>query len=300
MGYSQIAVKHGDCGDGGENLIRIADKKMPGPMKAPGSFEELDMTVLDRAVRRKKSFDFCAKRRREIVLHARHVGAADTEDFSRWLIAWVWHNRKAKDQIWSVMNAARNMGREITEAEASEITEEASITRRHLSADNLARFLGVTFEQRQRLGLTTIGSVNVKKGARRELRRRNNRLAKEAKRRAKGMRPRVEYEGNSLSATKPWKAMNMCRRTWERHRNKARVASPGTPSFLPSEDTPATPGGSERDCADFPLPVLHGRASLAEVQISEGVAAPLKGKGTYVSRRRPRWLLTYMRHFRWN
>jgi hypothetical protein len=197
--------------------------------------------------RQRKNFDFTAKRRREIVLHARYVGAADTEDFSRWLIAWVWHNRKAKDQIWSVMNAARNMGREITEAEASEITEEASITRRHLSADNLARFLGVTFEQRQRLGLTTIGSVNVKKGARRELRRRNNRLAKEAKRRAKGMRPRVEYEGNSLSATKPWKAMNMCRRTWERHRNKARVASPGTPSFLPSEDTPATPGGSERD-----------------------------------------------------
>jgi hypothetical protein len=121
--------------------------------------------------RRKGNFDFCAKRRSEIVLHARLVGAADTEDLDRWLIAWVWHNRRAADQIWSVMNAARNMGREITGAEASAITEEASITRKHLSADNLAKFLGVTFEQRQRLGLTTIGSVNVKKRARKELRK---------------------------------------------------------------------------------------------------------------------------------
>jgi hypothetical protein len=220
--------------------------------------------VSGRQSRRKhyRGFDFAAKRRREIVLHARYVGAADTEDLSRWLIAWVWHNRKAKDQIWSVMECARNMGRKITDAESSVVTEEASFTRRHLSADNLARFLGVTFEQRQRLGLTTIGSVNVKKVARRELRRRNNRLAKEAKRRAKGMRPRAEYEANSLSATKPWETMNMSRRTWERHRNKARdpsVASVGTPSLINSEDTLATASVAER---------VKGT--------SEGAAAPLK------------------------
>ena len=109
--------------------------------------------------RRNSNFDFAAKRRREIVLHARHVGAAQTDDFDRWLIAWVWHNCKAKDQIGSVMEAAKRMGGTVTEAEASAITEEASITRNHPSADNLARFLGVTYEQRQKLGLTTIGSV---------------------------------------------------------------------------------------------------------------------------------------------
>src|SRR5262249_14900551 len=91
--------------------------------------------------RRNQNFSFTAKRRREIVLHARYVGAAETEDFSRWLIAWVWHNRNAKDQIWSAMECAKNMGCKNTEAEASTITEEASITRKHLLADNLARFL---------------------------------------------------------------------------------------------------------------------------------------------------------------
>src|SRR5262249_32840229 len=149
------------------------------------------MRIRARRRRRNSNFDFCAKRRREIVLHARHVDAAQTEDFDRWLIAWAWHNRKAKDQIWSVMEAAKRMGGKITEAEASAITEEASITRKHLTADNLARFLGVTYDQRQALRLTTIGSVDVKKRARKELRR--DRVAKEAKRRALGMRPQSEF-----------------------------------------------------------------------------------------------------------
>jgi hypothetical protein len=186
--------------------------------------------------RGRRNFDFPAKRRREIVLHGRYVGAAQTEDFSRWLIAWVWHNPKAKDQIWSVMECAKNIGRRITEAEASEITEEASITRKHLAADNLARFLGVTYAQRQALRLTTIGSVNVGKRARKEMRKRRDRLAKERKRRERGARPHSE----SLSATKPWEAMKMSRRTWYRQRTKGVLGTSGTVSsaaiFLSSDD----------------------------------------------------------------
>src|SRR5262245_24793173 len=60
--------------------------------------------------RQRKNFDLTAKRRREIVLHARHVDAMDTEDRRRWLIAWVWHNTNAKDLIWSVMECAKSMG----------------------------------------------------------------------------------------------------------------------------------------------------------------------------------------------
>src|SRR5262245_40100444 len=145
--------------------------------------------VTSRQARRKSNpFDICAKRKREILLHACLVGAADSEDFSRWLIAWIWHNSKATDQIWAVMEAAKRMGGKITEAEASDLTEEASITRKHLSADNLARWLGVTYEQRQKLGLTTIGSTNVKKRARLELRKRRWRLNAERRRRGLGMR----------------------------------------------------------------------------------------------------------------
>jgi hypothetical protein len=199
------------------------------------------MPVSPRLRRRNGNFDLAAKRRREIVLHARHVGAAETEDFSRWLIAWVWHNRSAKDQIWSVMECAKNMGGKVTEAGASAITEEASITRKHLTAGNLARFLGVTYDQRQALRLTTIGSVNVKKRARKELRKRRDRIAKEQKRRALGMRKQSE----SLSATKPWEKLGMSRAAWYR-RNKPRSSGETTLSaaiFLSSEDRPVSPEG---------------------------------------------------------
>jgi hypothetical protein len=190
--------------------------------------------------RRGKNFDFHAKRRKEIVLHGRDVGAAQTEDFGRWLIAWVWHNPKGNDQIWSVMECAKNMGGKISEAEASAIIEEASITRKHLTADNLARFLGVTYAQRQALRLTTIGSVNVGKRARKEMRKRQNRLAHERRRRAVGMRPQSE----SLSRTKPWEKEGMSRRTWYR-RNKVATGTRGTtlsaPIFLSCEDKPVPP-----------------------------------------------------------
>jgi hypothetical protein len=185
-------------------------------------------------------FDFPAKRRKEIVLHARLIGAAETEDFSRWLIAWHWYNPKAKDPIWSLMEAAKRMGGKITEAEASAITEEASIIRKCWSADNLARFLGVTYEQRQALRLTTIGSINVKKRARKELLKLRKRRAMERKRRAGGVQARADYEANSLSRTQPWKEMGMSRRTWYR-RNKPRTGS-GTsvspPIVLSTSDSP--------------------------------------------------------------
>jgi hypothetical protein len=47
--------------------------------------------------RYRRAFDFAPTRRREIERHARYVGAADSDDFSRWLIAWIWHNRKSTE-----------------------------------------------------------------------------------------------------------------------------------------------------------------------------------------------------------
>jgi hypothetical protein len=199
--------------------------------------------------RRNQNFDFRAKRRWEIVLHARHVGAMDTDDRSRWLIAWVWHNPKAKDQIWSVMECAKRMGGKITEAGASAITEEASITRRHMTADNLAKFLGVTYAQRQALHLTTIGSVNVKKCARKELRKRRDRLNKESKRRANGALARAEYEANSTAARARAEGVSRMtiyrRRRAEQAKNHPGVTGASAAIFLINEDRPVTPAGVE-------------------------------------------------------
>src|SRR5262249_53666881 len=96
----------------------------------------------------------------------------------------------------------------------------------------------------QALRLTTIGSTNVKKRARKVLRQRKARLRKERMRRALGMRP----QSASLSATQPWEEMGMSRRTWYR-KNRIRTGTDGTtlsaPIFLSSEDKPVPTGMSE-------------------------------------------------------
>jgi len=200
--------------------------------------------------RRNSNFDFAAKRRREIELHARYVGAAQTDDFDRWLIAWVWHNRKAKDQVWSVMECAKNMGGKITEAEASAITEEASITRKHLTADNLARFLGITIVQRTALGLTTIGACNFSKRARKQQRKHRDRMAKERKRRASGVLSRAEYEANSMAAKAREEGVSRMtiyrrKRAVEQAKNSPDVTGVSAAIFLSGEDGPVTPAGVE-------------------------------------------------------
>jgi hypothetical protein len=112
------------------------------------------------------------------------------------------------------------MGRpNLTDAEASAISKEAAALHKAMTADEVARELGVTWAQRQALRLTTIGAVNMPKEARKEIRRIRDKVAKEKKRRAAGVQPRAKYEAYSLSATKPWRAENKSRRTWERHRD---------------------------------------------------------------------------------
>src|SRR5438034_10828532 len=122
-----------------------------------------------------------------------------------------------------------------------------SITRKHLQADNLGRFLGLKYLDRQRLVITTIGSVNVGKRARKELRKLRNRRTQERRRRAGGSRPRAQYETSSLSTLKPWEAMNMSRPTWYR-RNKQGTSSETsacTAIFLIGEDRPVSPEGKQ-------------------------------------------------------
>ena len=185
--------------------------------------------------RYRKRFEFDPTRRCEIERHALHVGAADSDDFDRWLIAWVWHNRKSTDPVWALMNAAVRMGGRLSEADTREILDRAASVRKRMSADRLARWLELTFEVRTALRITTIGSVDVPKRARKEIRRRKDRAYQERKRRARGVRPQFE----SLSATQPWRELGMSKRTWYR-RNKERNGTSGTTSsaaiFYVSDD----------------------------------------------------------------
>jgi hypothetical protein len=222
----------------------------------PASESGVNRPLVERKIHpprtRLKTFDKSAgftATRRQIERHARYVGAADTDDLPRWLVAWVWFNPQSRDPIGAVIECAKSIGRELfTPAEAQAVLEEAAVTPRQMKADNLAKWLGVTYADRQQLGLTRIGAVNVGKRARRVLRKRRDRLAKERKRRDRGVKPRAEYEANSLSKSKPWWQLGLSRATWYRLGRPALggdETSPSTAVFLRAEEAPVSMEGKE-------------------------------------------------------
>ena len=82
-------------------------------------------------------------------------------------------------------------------------------------ADTLARFLGLKYADRKRLGVRTIGAIDATKAERKAMRKAEQRLADKARqetnRRAAGAKPHAE----SASRTQPWLAAGYkCRRTW--------------------------------------------------------------------------------------
>jgi hypothetical protein len=174
--------------------------------------------VTARRRRRNRKFDINSKRRAEIVRHARHVGAMDSDDRDRWLVAYVLHNQSAKDQVWGAMLAAEKMGGEITRAEAIAIVDEANEIPRAWGADRLAKYLGLTYQQRTLLRITATGACDLSKRQRKKQRKHGDKMRRLWARRAAGMRPQSE----SLSATEPWKETGMSRRTWYR-KNKPRT-----------------------------------------------------------------------------
>jgi hypothetical protein len=95
--------------------------------------------------------------------------------------------------------------------------------RPHLStADECAERLRLTYNERTHLRITTIGSHDVDKRERakrnKARKRKRDRVRAAGKRAMRGAVCRKQYLANSVSATQPWKAEGISRRTWERRR----------------------------------------------------------------------------------
>jgi hypothetical protein len=87
-------------------------------------------------------------------------------------------------------------------------------------ADALAALLHLSYAERQYLRITTIGAYDVCRTERQLLRKQRkrdrDRIRAAEKRLLAGARPRA----TSLSATRPWEADRVSRRTWERKRKR--------------------------------------------------------------------------------
>jgi hypothetical protein len=167
-------------------------------------------------------FDIRRRRQREIEAIACHVRAANTEDFDRYLVAWLQalplpENRRK----FAVENAARRMGGKLTDKQADDLIEQARSTPRPRKPDGWAKALGLTYAVRDHLGVTTIGAIDANRRERAKLRKLKDRMRKERSRRSRGIKPRSQ----SLSHTQPWRDLGISRRTWERHRTQGRVAN---------------------------------------------------------------------------
>lgn len=101
---------------------------------------------------------------------------------------------------------------------------EALRRRRIDTADDCAAQLRLSYEERTRLRITTIGSFDVNKRERAKLRKERKRIRdrhRQARKRAeRGALPRAEYLARSLARTQPWKRYGIHRRAWERRRRR--------------------------------------------------------------------------------
>lgn len=105
------------------------------------------------------------------------------------------------------------------------VMEEAKGRRYYQRADDVAELLGVTYVEREELGLNTIGACDVSKLQRRQFakahKQKRDRERQREKRRAEGRRDRKSVDAQSLMHSRPWEAEQMSRRTWYRRRGTA-------------------------------------------------------------------------------
>jgi hypothetical protein len=92
-------------------------------------------------------------------------------------------------------------------------------------ADTLASRLNLRDGERHRLGIRTIGAVDVTKAERKGRRGERERLRKEQRRRNAGAKPRRCYLAAAASRIRPWVALGISRRTWYRRRGTTASAA---------------------------------------------------------------------------
>lgn len=107
----------------------------------------------------------------------------------------------------------------LTGQEQRQMVGDAIANTQHWKADQLAWRLRLTAQERRMLGITTIGAIDENKAARTKRRKRLDRERKAKARRAKGAKPRKDYEAQSVEAQMPWIDEGISRATWyRRHR----------------------------------------------------------------------------------
>jgi hypothetical protein len=114
----------------------------------------------------------------------------------------------------------RTIARYAPWADSEAIIQEIEACPKRYTAKTLGRLLNLSGYEWRQYGIRTITPVDMTEEEMKDfirVRREGQRLKR---RRSKGVKPRQEYEGMSLSKIKPWVAEGISRRTWERRRKR--------------------------------------------------------------------------------
>lgn len=153
------------------------------------------------------------------------------------------------------------------------IIDGASWRRKMIGADAVAKLLFVSLEERNALGLKTIGAFDVPKEQRQKLametKRERDKNRQAQKRKAEGRKDRASYEAASISAAKPWEAEGVSRRTWYRRLG----TSPSRVVDKTIGDTPV-PAASQAHMPPTPPRIHMGQVRVAELVAGLGDHPP--------------------------
>jgi len=152
------------------------------------------------------------------------IHSGNNEMFERSLKALLWNMpRSVIDPVWMLTEKARQMGKNLSTQEAERIIEESKIGPGVRKAEELGDYLKLSYEDRMKHDIRTIGSYDVDKRNRtlRAKRRARDRAAE--KRLAMGATPR----NRSLAQTKPWLDEGIGRTEWYRRRADERGRTDG-------------------------------------------------------------------------
>jgi hypothetical protein len=231
-------------------------------------------------------FDLNSERRDELIhlAHARYGDALPDNDEGERFACVMAHHISEPNRVRAYLDAAAPW---YDEDDADKLIKSVARKPYRWTADTLAsaKWLNVSYEERQRLGLRTIGAFDMPKKEREALRRKDyrerKRELKRRRRRANGMRPRAQYEAESLSRTKPWETAGMSRATWYRRRETSvgpPILSSRHGDRLVSHAVPAAPppptrgegniAGAGKDRSAFRVIVSDRRATASEMAVS--------------------------------
>jgi hypothetical protein len=180
------------------------------------------------------------------------------------------------DIVQHIVAFAAMWARWMPEAETRALANEVIAKPCTWKADSLAKELGVTKKQRDRLGLTTIGAIDFTARQRKRMRRKQRAAADAARRLAAGAKPHAE----SAERTRPWEAEDISRRTWYRRKNgtdgidgtdsrPAGVYSAGQKQCHEVKTKPNRPSSGERKERSDGTPRRQRRASRNDSHIRE-------------------------------